>query len=109
MGEIIKNQGHDKRVFPRMVAECPVLYRTSDKERWCVGILIDFSATGLQMTCNRELHPGTPISTRLERGNNKVLPALSGSGTVVRCIKISNTKFKVACKLTKIDPPAKRR
>jgi hypothetical protein len=97
----------DKRVFPRMAAECPVLYRTNEQERWCVGVLKDFSATGLLMTCTRALAAGTPITVRLERGRNRSLPALSGSGTVIRSNKLSSTKYEIACKLTQIDPPGK--
>ena len=97
----------DKRVFPRMEAECPVLYRTNEQERWCVGVLHDFSATGILMTCNRVLPVGTPISLRLERGRNKSLPALSGTGSVIRSDKLSTTKYEIACKLTHIDPPGK--
>lgn len=90
-----------------MAAECPVLYRTNEQERWCVGVLQNFSATGILMTCNRALAAGTPISVRLERGRNKSLPALSGSGTIVRSNKLSSTKYEIACKLTHIDPPSK--
>lgn len=97
----------DKRVFPRMVAECPVLYRTNEQERWCVGMLQDFSATGVLMTCNRAMTAGTPISLRLERGRNKSLPALSGSGIIIRSDQLSASKYEVACKLTHIDPPSK--
>lgn len=98
---------HDKRLFPRMTAACPVLYRTHEQERWCVGVLQDFSATGLLMTCDRDLAAGTPISLRLERGRNRNLPALSGSGIIARSDKLSATKYQVACKLTRIDPPAR--
>jgi hypothetical protein len=101
------DQRWDKRVFPRMAAECPVLYRTSEQERWCVGVLKDFSATGILMTCNRALTAGTPITLRLERGRNRSLPALSGSGAVIRSNKLSSTKYEIACKLTQIDPPGK--
>ena len=94
-------------MFPRMEAECPVLYRTNEQERWCVGVLQDFSATGVLMTCNRALPAGTPISLRLERGRNKSLPALSGSGSVIRSDKLSSNKYEIACKMTHIDPPSK--
>ena len=97
----------NKRVFPRMAAVCPVLYRTNEQERWCVGMLLDFSATGVLMTCNRALTEGTQISLRLERGRNKTLPALSGSGIIIRSDKLSGTKYEIACKMTKIDPPSK--
>ena len=97
----------NKRVFPRISAECPVLYRTNEQERWCVGMLQDFSATGVLMTCSRSLEAGTPISLQLERGRNKTLPALRGSGVIIRSDKLSNKKYEIACKMTKIDPPSK--
>ncbi|WP_172597755.1 PilZ domain-containing protein [Sulfuriflexus mobilis] len=107
MSEGHPEPAHNKRVFPRMVATCPVLYRTHEEERWCVGMLLDFSATGVLMTCNRDLPIGTLISLRLERGRHRDLPALSGSGNIVRCDKLSIVKYEVACKLTHIDPPDK--
>lgn len=97
----------NKRMFPRMEAECPVLYRTTEQERWCVGVLRDFSATGVLMICDRALLTGMPISLRLERGRNKSLPALSGSGIVIRSDALSAKKYEIACKLTRIDPPGK--
>lgn len=101
----IEKQNKNKRLFPRIEAECPVLYRTNAQERWCVGILQDFSATGVLMICNRNLATGTKISLRLERERNKILPALRGSGIITRSNKLSNTKYEIACKLTKIDLP----
>ncbi len=96
----------NKRMFPRITAECPVLYRTHEQERWCVGMLQDFSATGVLMTCDRALTTGTQISLRLERGRNKTLPALSGSGNIIRSDKLSGSKYEIACKMTQIDPPS---
>lgn len=107
MTQQLPERRRDKRLFPRIAAECPVLYRTHDQERWCVGVLKNFSATGILMTCTRALATGTPISLRLERGRNLSIPALSGSGAVVRSEKLSSTKYEIACKLTQIDRPAK--
>lgn len=107
MTQPLPEKRQNKRVFPRITAECPVLYRTSEQERWCVGVLLDFSATGLLMTCNRPLEVGQSIDMRLERGRNKTLPALSGSGSVIRSDMLSTTKYKIAFKMTKIDPPIK--
>lgn len=97
----------DKRVFPRMAASCPVVYRTNVQERWCVGVLLDFSATGVLMTCNRKLDVNTPISLRFDNSRHQNLPALSGSGIVIRSDELANSKYEVACKLTRIDPPGK--
>ena len=95
----------NNRVFPRINAKCPVMHRADDSERWSVGLLINFSATGMLFTSARPLKIGSSITVRLERGRNLVIPALSGSGNVIRCTKLETNKYEIACKLTKIDPP----
>lgn len=95
----------NNRVFPRIDAKCPVMHRSDDLERWSVGLLINFSATGMLFTSARALKVGADISVRLERGRNLVIPALSGSGNIIRCTKLETNKYEIACKLTKIDPP----
>ncbi|MCK4744067.1 MAG: PilZ domain-containing protein [Sulfuriflexus sp.] len=100
----LKNTDNN-RVFPRVDTTCPVMHRASEAERWSVGLLINFSATGMLFQSARALHVDSDINVRLERGRNKVIPALSGSGKVIRCTKIANSKYEVACKLNHIDPP----
>ncbi len=95
----------NNRVFPRINAKCPVMHRSDDSERWSVGLLINFSATGMLFTSARALDVGANIHVRLERGRNLVIPALSGSGNIIRCSKIETNKYEIACKLTKINPP----
>ena len=95
----------NSRVFPRVDATCPVMHRASESERWSVGLLINFSATGMLFHSTRALQTNSNISVRLERGRNKVIPALSGSGKVIRCTKMANNKYEVACKLSRINPP----
>lgn len=95
----------NNRVFPRIAAKCPVMHRSDENERWSVGLLINFSATGMLFTAARPLNINAPISIRLERGRNVVIPALSGSGNVIRCTQIDKNKYEIACKLTKINPP----
>jgi len=95
----------NNRVFPRIDARCPVMHRADDSERWSVGLLINFSATGMLFTSARALKVGEDVSVRLERGRNLVIPALSGSGNIIRCTKLETNKYEIACKLTKIAPP----
>jgi len=95
----------NNRVFPRINAKCPVMHRSDDSERWSVGLLINFSATGMLFTSARALEVNADISVRLERGRNLVIPALSGSGKIIRCTKLETNKYEIACKLTKINPP----
>jgi len=95
----------NNRVFPRIDAKCPVMHRSDEFERWSVGLLINFSATGMLFTSARALKLDANIMVRLERGRNLVIPALSGSGHVIRCTKIESNKYEIACKLTKINAP----
>lgn len=88
-----------------MVAACPVMFRKNAFERWSVGLLVDFSATGLLMNCSQPLEIGTKIIAQLERGRNRTLPALSGTGIVTRCTKTGGAKYEIACKMIHIDPP----
>jgi len=96
---------HNNRVFPRINAKCPVMHRSNESERWSVGLLINFSATGMLFTSARALNIDADITVRLERGRNLVIPSLSGSGKVIRCTKLETNKYEIACKLTKINPP----
>lgn len=95
----------NRRVFPRITAQCPVMHRPDHYQRWSVGLLINFSATGMLFTSARELEAGADIIVKLERGRNMVIPALSGSGKVIRCRKLDTNKYEVACQLNKINPP----
>jgi len=95
----------NNRIFPRVDAICPVMHRASDAERWNVGLLINFSATGMLFNSVRALKEGAPILVRLERGRNLVIPALSGSGKVIRCTQVEDNKYEIACQLTQINPP----
>jgi len=95
----------NNRVFPRIIAKCPVMHRPDESVRWSVGLLINFSATGMLFNSACALEIGATINVRLERGKKLVIPALSGSGTVIRCTEIEANKYEIACKLTKINPP----
>jgi len=95
----------NNRVFPRVDATCPVMHRANESERWSVGLLVNFSATGMLFQSARALEIDTNITVRLERGRNRAIPALSGSGKIIRCTKIEDSKYEIACKLSHIDPP----
>jgi len=96
----------NNRVFPRIDAQCPLMHRENDQQRWSVGVLINFSATGVFFNSTRALEIGSPIAVRLERGRNRTIPALSGSGNVIRCDELDSGKYEIACKLDRIDPPS---
>ena len=95
----------NNRVFPRVTATCPVMYRSNEVVRWNVGLLINFSATGVLFQSTRAIPVDSDIIVRLENGRSPVIPALSGSGKVTRCTEIEKNKYEIACRLNRIDPP----
>jgi hypothetical protein len=98
---------NEQRVFPRMKVQCPVLYLVEPAKRWQVAKLVDYSATGLRMECDENLAEGTKIAVAIKPGGNKLIPPISGEGTVVRCAANAQARFEVSCKLTKVVPGKK--
>jgi hypothetical protein len=102
MGEAEENGNSEKRLFPRMDAECAVLYTIGTSTNWKVGILSNMSATGLQMRCPERLLKNIGISILLKPGDNKLIPEIEGKGKVTRCDQIDEHEFEISCKLTEI-------
>jgi len=107
MGNFPENHTRDQRQFPRINAQCPVLYLTEGSERWLVGKLLNMSATGLLMVSEDPLTEKASISIKLQPGSNKLIPAISGSGHIIRCSRNRLDRYNVSIKLTRIDPPKK--
>lgn len=94
---------NNKRAFPRVTTQCPVLYRGDHHARWMVGIMLDMSATGLRMTCNEPLNMGTVIDIHYKPGKNKLVPEIKAMGKVVRSLPLEENKFEISCSLTKVQ------
>lgn len=88
-----------------MEAKSPVLYRPERNRRWQVGLLEDYSATGLSMECKQGLPLQSEISIQIKPGDNKRVPAVTGRGLVVRSHERDDGVFQVACKMLHIDRP----
>lgn len=86
-----------------MPARCPVLYRLLSAKQWRVAKLVDFSATGLRMECDDNLVTGTLVAIQIKPGSNKIIPAITAQGEVVRCEANAQSVFEVSCKLSKIS------
>jgi hypothetical protein len=95
-------QTQEKRIFPRITTECPVLYAVGNSSKWQVGILVNLSATGLMMKCKERLLKNINISIMLKPGQNKLIPEISAKGKVIRCNPISEEEYEVSCKLTEV-------
>lgn len=97
----------EKRIFPRMETECPVLYAVGESKKWQVGILVNFSATGLLMKCKERLLKNINISILFKPGQNKLVPEVAAKGKVIRCEQVGDDEFEVSCKLTEVKPQKK--
>jgi len=98
------DSAHDeKRGFPRIPAECPILYKSGEGNKWLLGKLLDLSATGFSMICPQELEQDGILSFQVKPGGNKLVPRISGHFEVVRSVENSNTEYVVSCKVLKIN------
>ena len=96
------NQPDNKRLFPRIDTECPVLYAVGNSKKWQVGILANMSATGLMMKCKERLLRNISISIMLKPGQNKLIPEITAKGKVIRCNQVGEDEYEVSCKLTEV-------
>ncbi|HHI92394.1 MAG TPA: PilZ domain-containing protein [Gammaproteobacteria bacterium] len=103
MSSAIDNNKHDQRAFPRITVTCPVLYLLPSAKRWQVARLVDFSATGISMVCDDKLNVGAEISLQIKPGSQKIVPALSATGIVMRSETNNEQQYVISCKLTKVQ------
>lgn len=101
------NKANEKRVFPRIDSECPVLYAVGNSKKWQVGILVNFSATGLMMKCKESLLKNINISILLKPGQNRLVPEIAAKGKIIRCTQVADDEFEISCKLTEVKPQKK--
>lgn len=94
----------DKRVFPRIDTECPILYSVGTSKKWQVGILCNMSATGMLMKTKEQMVDQISITVMTKPGTNRLVPEITGKGIVTRCTKITDDEYHVSCKLTEVKP-----
>ena len=99
----------EKRGFPRIDTECPVMYAIGTSKKWSVGVLLNYSATGMSVRCKEQLLRNISINIITKPGSNKLVPNITASGKITRCEIMKNAvsendEFKIACKLTKVRP-----
>jgi hypothetical protein len=92
----------DKRVFPRIETECPVLYSIGSSKKWQVAILRNMSATGLLMQTKEQLADDVAVTVMTKPGTNRLVPQITGKGFVTRCVKKSDEQYEVSCKLHEV-------
>ena len=94
--------GAERRMFPRIMASCPVRYTQQLGGNWDNAELCDYSAAGLRMVCDSTLLHNTKINLELipERMTN--VPKIAAEAVVVRCGLRDDHRYEIACKLTKV-------
>lgn len=92
----------EHRLFPRVQARCPVLYRVDGGGRRMVAISTDFSATGVKMVCKQAVAVQAEIEIEFKPGSDKTIPAVLAHGTVLRCEPLPQGEFLVACRFTRV-------
>ena len=94
----------EKRTFPRMESECPIIYSIGTSKRWVTATLKNFSATGICIISNEQLIKSISISMITKPGRNKLVPEITASGKVTHCEALGDNKYRVGCKLLKVKP-----
>jgi hypothetical protein len=97
-----KKDKFERRAYPRFKAQCPVHYLSQDGGSWKNATLEDYSAGGLCFYSGETLLHDTKITIQITRDADPTVPPMAASAVVVRCELEDGTRFKVACKLTRI-------
>lgn len=93
---------NERRLFPRMQALCPVLYRLGKKNGWKVAKMYNLSATGVQFLCADKPVQSTVVSIHVKPGSKKNIPELIAKGEVLRIEELAEDQFLLSCKLTEV-------
>ena len=96
--------GVDRRMFPRIVASCPVRYTRQIEGNWDTAELCDYSAAGLRMVCDNTVLQDTKINVELVPEKMMHVPKIVAEAVVVRCGLRDDHRYEIACKLTKVRP-----
>ncbi|MDH5327395.1 MAG: PilZ domain-containing protein [Gammaproteobacteria bacterium] len=97
----------DKRWFPRIDTECPVIYALGSSKKWHVATLMNFSATGIKMKCKEPLLKNINITIMLKPGQNRLVPEFLAKGIIIRCNMKTEGEYEVSCKLIEVKPKSK--
>jgi hypothetical protein len=92
----------ERRMFPRITASCPVLYRLDFSERWHVAKMVDYSATGIRIACDENLPAGTKVAIQIKPGSIRTIPQVSAEGQVARTEVNKDQRFVVSIKILKV-------
>lgn len=104
MPDQLHKNSDERRGFPRLETQCPVLYAIGNSKKWRVAILVNYSATGLLLKCKEQLMRNINITIMIKPGSNRLAPKITAIGTVTRCEPLDGTEFHISLKLSKVKP-----
>ena len=94
----------EKRSFPRMETQCPILYAVGTSKRWITAAMKNISATGICLISDEQLIKNISISIITKPGKNKLVPEITASGKVAHCRHIGDNQYLIGCKFLKVKP-----
>ena len=99
----IMNKENNKRTFPRLDAQCPVLYQLDNSNNRKVAKMQNLSATGIQMVADEAIASSALIKIQVKPGSKKTIPGIKATGKVVRCEPLDDGKYLISCLLTDVS------
>ncbi|MCU7920143.1 MAG: PilZ domain-containing protein [Candidatus Thiodiazotropha sp. (ex Dulcina madagascariensis)] len=95
------NDFTEKRDFYRMAVDGQVRFRINGDKQISTGVVKNLSSTGLLMTFDKEIAPGTKMSVEISPGKS-VTPPLSAEASVVRSDRGDQDGYNIACSIDRI-------
>ena len=97
MPEKLKEAFFEKREYPRIEANCPIRYQVDNTYEWQDAILLDYSATGVRISCDELVLKGTKIKIELVPDHLQKIPRISAEGIVKRLSIDEVCNFQISC------------
>ncbi|MBT3014663.1 MAG: PilZ domain-containing protein [Candidatus Thiodiazotropha sp. (ex Clathrolucina costata)] len=91
----------EKRDFYRMVVDGEVRYRIEGESQVSTGKVKNLSNSGLLMSSDREMTPGTKITIAIIPGHS-ITPPLLAEAKVIRSDSAESDQFNIACSIDRI-------
>jgi len=98
------NKPFEKRTFPRIDAQCPVLYRTDETSPWKVARMENVSATGIRLIVEELLPVSTELYIHIKPGSKKSIPEIKAKGVITRTDTANESDYVISCNLKEVSP-----
>jgi len=100
--EATQEKGSERRMFPRIQANCLVRFSLQGDEEWGNAELHDYSAIGVRMVSDTTLLHSSKIQLELVPEKRSRVPRIFAEAVVMRCDLRNDHRYEIACKLTKV-------